>query len=234
MSAWLRIREALQNIYAKTLGRPFGRLAAEWERMAPRERRLAAGLLVTVVLLVVGLGTYFVFSQIDDLAEGNAEVREALSAIAKNRDSYLDAKARSQAQELRIGTEPPQLTADIEAAAREENVQIAESNERPEIPIGKKYLEHELELKIRQVDLVSLTKFLRRVETGPRLIFVNRLSIKRRFSDADQLDVELTATAFERVRETAAKKYADGKGADGTSGEGAGAQDKAAAGKATP
>jgi len=209
MSAWLRIREALQSIYAKTLGRPVGRLGAEWERMAPRERRLAAGLLVTVILLVVGLGTYFVFSQIDDLAEGNAEVREALSAIAKNRDSYLDAKARSQAQELRIGTEPPQLTADLEAAAREENVQIAESNERPEVPVGKKYLQHELELKIRQVDLVSLTKFLKRVETGPRLVFINRLSIKRRFSDADQLDVELTATAFERVRETVAKKAGD-------------------------
>jgi general secretion pathway protein M len=229
MSAWARFRDALQNVYAKTLGRPFGRLAAEWERMAPRERRLAAGLLVTVIVLGAGLGMYFVFSQIDDLAEGNAEIREALAVIAKNRDTYLEAKARSQAQELRIGTEPPQLTADIEAAAREENVQIAESNERPEIPIGKKYLEHELELKIRQVDLVSLTKFLRRVETGPRLIFVNRLSIKRRFSDADQLDVELTATAFERVREAVAKKNSEGKGAEGATGEG-----KSPAGKATP
>jgi general secretion pathway protein M len=172
-----------------------------------------------------------VFSQIDELAEGNADIREALAAIAKNRDSYLDAKARSQAQELRIGTEPPQLNADLEAAAREEKVQIAESNERPELPVGKKYLQHELDLKIRQVDLVSLTKFLRRVETGPRLIFVSRLSIKRRFSEADQLDVELTATAFERVHEVAPKKTGD-KAGDKT-GETV-ATDKPASGKASP
>ena len=38
-----------------------------------------------------------------------------------------------------------------------------------------------------------LSKFLRRVETGPRLVFFTRLTVKRRYSEADKLDVEATA-----------------------------------------
>ncbi|MES1206193.1 MAG: hypothetical protein ABUS79_09675, partial [Pseudomonadota bacterium] len=61
-------------------------------------------------------------------------------------------------------------------------------------------------------DLQSLTRFMKRVETGPRLIFFTRLSMKHRYSDeTDKLDVELTATAFERVREDRAKKKPDGQ-----------------------
>ena len=73
-----------------------------------------------------------------------------------------------------------------------------------------------VDLKIREVDLQSLTKFLRRVETGPRLVFFTRLSLKHRYSETDKLDVELTATAYEKVHEDKTKKKPDGAGkADG-------------------
>ena len=110
--------------------------------------------------------------------------------------------------EQRIGNDPPQLTADLEAAAKGENVQIAESNERPVAPAGssRRYLQHDLDIKLREVDLQSLTKFMRRVETGPRFIFFTRISLKHRYSETDKLDAELTATAFERVKEKEKKK----------------------------
>src|SRR2546430_17239315 len=110
-----------------------------------------------------------------------------------------------------MGVAPPQLTADLEAAAREEQVQIDESNERPTTPAGRRYAQHDVDLKLRQVDLQSLSKFLRRVETGPRLIMFTHLSIKRRYSEPDKLDVELTATAVERLKDDKAKKKADNK-----------------------
>jgi hypothetical protein len=113
----------------------------------------------------------------------------------------MEAKSRSTVQEQRIGTEPPQLTTDLEAAAREAGVQIAESNERPVSPAGRRYSQHDVDLKIRDIDLQSLTQFMRRVETGQRLIFFSRLSLKRRYSEAEKLDVEATATAFEKLRE---------------------------------
>jgi type II secretory pathway component PulM len=202
MSVLAKVRQRMEGVFA----RPFRYFGTEWERMAPRERRWVTGLSIAVLAVGTALGIYLVFSRISDLEEGNADIREALSTIGKNRDDYLEAKARAQTQEQRLGSDPPQLVADIEAAAREEVVQIAESNERPPLAVGKRWLEHDVDLKIRGVGLQALTNFLRRVETGTRPIFCTRLSLKRRFSEADKLDAELTATAFERVKDAPAGK----------------------------
>lgn len=208
-NAIVQLRSRLRRL----ISRPFGYFSAEWDRMPVRERRWVTGLAIVIVVLSLGLGVYLVFSTISDLQESGADIREALSAINKNRDDYLEAKARTAAQEVRLGTEPPQLVADIESAAREESVQIAESNERPAVAAGKRWLQHDVDIKIRGVDLQALSKFLKRVETGPRPIFCTRLSLKRRFSEADKLDAELTAVAFERSKDGGAtgKKKLDAK-----------------------
>jgi general secretion pathway protein M len=207
MSALDNLRERVVPV----LRRPAVRIAAEWERLAPRERRLIT--VLGVAVLTVGLigGASLAMNKIGDLQDENAAIREALSAIAQHRDEYLEAKSRNAVQEARIGNDPPQLTADLETAARGENVQIAESSERPSVPAGRRYVEHDMDIKIRETDLQSLTKFLRRVETGPRMVFFSRLSLKHRYSDdTDKLDVELTATAFERVHEDKTKKKPEG------------------------
>jgi len=146
------------------------------------------------------------------MEEENGKIREALSEIAKHHDEYLEAKTRNAVQEQRIGNEPPQLVRDLEEAARGENVQIAESSERPAAPAGRRYVQHDLDVRLREVDLQSLTKFMRRVETGPRLIMFTRVSLKHRYSETDKLDAELTATAFEKVKEDKSKKKADASG----------------------
>jgi type II secretory pathway component PulM len=201
MSALTDMIGKVRDAGRRALARPVGWFTGELERFAPRERRALAALGIAIASVLFVWGTYSVFSSVDDLQEGNADMREALGAIAKHRDEYLEAKARSAAQEARIGVDPPQLTADIEAAAREEQVQIAESSERPTTPAGRRYVEHDVDIKIREVDLQSLAKFLRRLETGPRLVFFTHLSIKKRYSETEKLDVEATATAFERLRE---------------------------------
>jgi hypothetical protein len=232
MSVLRKIVDQVRDKIRGTVVRPFAYVGSEWDRMAPRERRWVAGLTVAVVAVGLSLGVFLVFSSISDLEEGNANIREALGAIAKHRDEYLEVKARAQAQEARLGTDPPQLVADIEAAARAEEMQIAESNERPAAPAGKKWQQHDVDLKLRGVDLQALTQFLRRVETGSRPIFVTRLSLKRRYSENDKLDAEVTAVAFERVKEgAAARKKGDGK--DDAKGK-AGPRGTAAAGEDGP
>ncbi|HEY0709818.1 MAG TPA: hypothetical protein VGG33_23595, partial [Polyangia bacterium] len=112
---------------------------------------------------------------------------------------------------MRIGSEPPQLAADLEAAAREVGIQIPETVAQPAVPAGKRYLEHSVMVTLRQVDLLSLTKFLSRVETGARVIVVSKLSIKRHYSEGDKLNVSLTATTWERVSEARRKAAAASK-----------------------
>jgi general secretion pathway protein M len=209
VSAFGKLREQVGT----AVRRPLGYLAGWWERLAPRQKRSLTILTLVAVLATVFLGATLATSDISDLEDGNAAIRDALTAIAKHRDEYLEAKARNSVQEARIGNDPPQLAGDLEAAARAENIQIAESSERPTVPAGRRYLEHDTDLKIRETDLQSLTRFMKRVETGPRLIFFTRLSIKHRYSDdSEKLDAELTATAFERVHEDHAKKKPDGQG----------------------
>jgi type II secretory pathway component PulM len=179
--------------------KPAQSIAREWDRMAPRERRLVVALGAAVIGFIFLVSGFLVVDSLRGIAESNDNAREALSAIAKHRDDYLDAKNRMMAQDARIGTEPPQLAADLEAAARDVGIQIPESNERPAAAAGRRFNEHNVDIKLRQVDLLSLTKFLSKLETGRRLIVVTRMNVRRRF-DGDKLDVELTATAFERIK----------------------------------
>jgi Tfp pilus assembly protein PilO len=183
--------------------------------MAPRTRRLFVLLLTTVVSLVLILGTTAAFSSISSLEEDNGHIRDALAEMSKHHDEYLEAKTRNAVQEARIGNDPPQLTKDLEAAALGENIQIAESSERQVTPVGKRYLQHDLDVKLHEVDLQSLSKFMRRIETGPRFIYFSRISLKHRYSEQDKLDAELTATAFEKVKEDKSKKKADAAKATG-------------------
>jgi len=206
MSALTDLTTKLRDLGRRLLARPIAYLSGEWERLAPKQRRNLAILIGSALGVVTIFGAYLLFSGVADLEEDNAAIREALKAIASNRDIYLQAKARSDADAARIGNDPPQLTGDIEAAAKEEKIEIAESNEQKPTPAGKRYLQHDLDIKIRDVDLQSLTKFMRRLETGPRLIFFTRLSLKRSFSDTKKLAVDATATAFERVKEEKPKK----------------------------
>ncbi|HEY4187811.1 MAG TPA: hypothetical protein VGP07_22235 [Polyangia bacterium] len=224
MSLLLTIRNRARQLSRQVLGRPLGYLSAEWERMPAREKRSVTVLGIVIVVVAASLVVYLTFSSISDLEQNNADVREALAAITKNRDGFLEAKARAQAQEIRLGSDPPQLIADLEAAAHEETVQIAESNERPPTPVSKRWIEHDVDVKIRDVDLQSLTKFMKRVETGVRPVFFTHISLKRRFSEADKLDAELTAMGFERVKEKAGPRR---KTDDGAASDAGGASGKA-------
>src|SRR5689334_23720033 len=119
MSAFSNLRQ----MTGRALRWPAGYFHAEWERMAPRTRKLALGLMVTIAgVLAVGI-TYYSFSEITTLKDENEAIREALGELAKHHDEYLEAKTRNAISEARIGNDPPQLTADLEAAARGENVQ---------------------------------------------------------------------------------------------------------------
>jgi hypothetical protein len=170
--------------------------------MSARERRLISmlgGAFMGCAVLLVG---YLVFDSMQTMSQDNQDMRDALDAIAKHSTEFRDAKARAKAQELRIGTEPPQLAADLEAAAKEAGIQIPETADRPDASAGKRYIEHSLDVKLRKVDLKSLANFLSKVETGRALVLITRLQIRRSFgSDGTSVDVDLTATTYERIKD---------------------------------
>jgi len=182
------------------LNKPLDVMSREWGRMAERERRLFVVFMMSLGLFVVVVGGYLVSSDIAETNAENEDIRAALKAIARNRTEYLEAKQKMRAMEVRLGDTTPQLATDMEAAAKEVGIQIPETNERTATPVGRRYLEHNVDVKLRQVDLKQLGKFLYRLETSGHLIYVTRLDVRRRFAERDKLDVELTATAIERLK----------------------------------
>lgn len=196
---------SLKTALTSAIRRPAGYFAHEWNRMAPRERRLVSILAGAVLAVLVAVVALLTAQTLAEIKETNEASREALAAIAKHRDEFQEAKGRMLAQEVRIGTEPPQLAADLETAASEAGFQIPQSEPRPPVPVGKRFLEHSVDVTLRQVDLLSLSKFLSKLETGRRLIVVTRMSIKRSFAEGDKLNVSLTATTYEKVNETRRK-----------------------------
>jgi hypothetical protein len=199
------------------LGRPAAYAAAEWSRMSARERRLISILAGAFVLCGVALVSYLMVDSLQSMAQENRDMRDAINDIAKHSDEYREAKAKVEAQKKRIGNEPPQLAADLEAAAKEAGIQIPETSDRPDAAAGKRYVEHSLDVKLRKVDLKSLATFLSKVETGKSFILVTRLQIRRSFGgDGTNVDVDLTATTYERLKDgskkPAAKGAAAGKG----------------------
>lgn len=188
------------------LGRPAAYAAAEWNRMSARERRLISILGSAFVGCAVLLVGYLVFDSMQTMSQDNQDMRDAIDAIAKHSDEFRDAKAKAAAQALRIGSEPPQLAADLEAAAKEAGIQIPETADRPDAAAGKRYIEHSLDVKLRKVDLKSLATFLSKVETGRSLVLITRLQIRRSFGgDGTSVDVDLTATTYERIKDGSKK-----------------------------
>lgn len=194
--------------------RPVALITAEWERMAPRERSLVSALGAAVVVMILFVGGFMFFSSLSEVADRNESIREALKAIARNRNEYLQAKDQMRAVEVRIGTVAPQLATDLESAAREVGIQIPETTERPATAAGQRYMEHRVDVTLRQVDLRQLSRFLYKLETGQHLIYVTALDVRRRFAEKDKLDVKLTATALERVQPQPPKRKAGGKKED--------------------
>ncbi|HEY0714924.1 MAG TPA: hypothetical protein VGF45_19745, partial [Polyangia bacterium] len=112
----MSLRTSFENFRNRVVSGPAESLSRSWNRLAPRERRLlviAAGVAGGLVVILLA---FFTLQSIDEMEEENRDMRDALAAIALRRDDYLDAKLRMQTQEMRIGSEPPQLAADLEAA----------------------------------------------------------------------------------------------------------------------
>jgi hypothetical protein len=175
---------------ASGLRRPAAYATAEWNRMAAARAQAHLDSGRRRPHARPSLAGYLIVDSLQEISTSNKDAREALAAIARHRDDYLDAKARMVSQEARIGVEPPQLAADLEAAGKEAGVEIPETVDRPPTPAGKRYLEHSLDVKLRKVGLKELATFLSKVETNPRLIAITRLQIRRSFGEGDKLDVE--------------------------------------------
>lgn len=176
------------------------RLREAVDAIPARQRALLLGLFGTVLFLGTAITVYSVYDRIDTLEEKNDAMQRALHEIEKKRGAYLTAKSRERTLEARIGSSPLQLTGFLEQLAKEVGVEIRETNPRSPEPIGKKYLQQSIDVRISKAPLEPLLKFLRKIETYPQnLVLVTELSVRSRDDKHQDFEVDMTVSTYEHA-----------------------------------
>jgi general secretion pathway protein M len=91
----------------------------------------------------------------------------------------------------------PPLASFVEDAARSGNIEIEESGAKPDVPHGKKYVEHVLLMKLRNVGLLGIVKTFEKIERSGYPVAITRLNLKPRAGEPDSYDVEAHVSAYE-------------------------------------
>lgn len=168
------------------------------DKLEPRERRLAgafAAFLVLAVLLAVPFG---IDSVVGARRDGNRAIRDAIAAIKAGRDRVRACQAKKEAVASRYANRAPPLAGFIEKAAKDNHLELPESQDRPEVPHGKRYVERTTVVRFRKAGMLALARTLESLETQRMPVAVTRLNVRKRGGERDSYDVELGVSAFDR------------------------------------
>lgn len=175
------------------------RLREWYDGLAERERKLVLLLLAVFAIFALLLVPYGVSSMLSERREHNEALRKAISTVQGSRGRIDEVKERRQQVDKRYDNQAPALAGFIENAARKSGLEIPESQDRAELPHGKKFVERSTVVRLRKVSMLPLVQMLETLENSGHPIVVSRLNIRKRGREADSYDVELGVSAFDRV-----------------------------------
>lgn len=180
------------------------RLREWYDGLAERERRLLLVFLGAVVLFVLLIVPYLTSSYLSSKKEQNEELREAIQAVQQSRGKLAQRESRRKAIEARYDNPAPALAGFIENAARTSGLEIPESQDRADVPHGKKFTERATVVRLRRVGMLPLLRMLEKIEQSGHPVVISRLNIRRRGREPDSYDVELGVSAFDTAQAKAA------------------------------
>jgi len=171
--------------------------------MNARERRLLGiigfAMAVLMVLAVPFAFDSFLRSQRND----NDELRQALSDVQEARGRVRERQAKKDAIALRYARKAPALAGYLEQAARQEGLEVTESTPLPDIPHGKRYVEHATNIHLKKAGMLPVARFLEAIEMSGYAALVTRLNIRKRSGENDSYDIEVGASSYDRSEPTA-------------------------------
>lgn len=182
------------------------------DKLEPRERRLLTALGGLVLAFVLLAGPLWAYGSVRAARNENEELRELIQQIYAARSQVAERKARHDALLARYAKAAPQLAGFIEEAAKANNIQVPESQDKPEAPHGKRYNERLTVVKMHKVGMLALAKTLEKIEQSGYPVAVTRLNIRPRAGEPDSYEVELGVSAFDRKADAKDAKDKDAKG----------------------
>ena len=169
-------------------------------RLEERERRLL-GILALVIGVILLLALPF---GVTALLHGNR--RDAIQQINASRAMADRSRALHRAIEQRYANPTPPLTSFLSNIAKEVEVEIPESQDRPAVNHGKRYEEKSTKITLRKVGMLKIVRLMERIEQSGFPVSISQLNIRKRGVEPDAFDVDMVVSAFERKPEKVAAK----------------------------
>jgi general secretion pathway protein M len=163
-----------------------------------RERRNTSFAIVALGVVLffgipIGIETLLIArrSEISDL-------RNAIDAVQGARTEVRERQYRRDQIAMRYAKKAPLLAGFLQQAAHAQNMEVTDSSDHPDVPIGKKYVERSTVIHLKKVGLLPLSKFMETIEKSGEPIAVTTFSIRKRTGEPDSYDVELGLSAYDR------------------------------------
>jgi hypothetical protein len=149
-------------------------------------------------LLVVFLIVFLVGRTVSSLDDEHEEGQQILKLLAEEGGKYLEAK--QEAQDRPQGKPTPLRTL-VDRIGATNGITAQDMNELPDEKHGSRWIQHAVELSIREVGLLPLTKFMEEVESNKDRfpVAITKLEIRKRRGMPGALDVTMIISTYETI-----------------------------------
>jgi type II secretory pathway component PulM len=174
-------------------------LRTAWDNLSSREQVLVAGAGASVLVALIVFALVMPFMSLADGAEqrvGTAE-QQLLTMIRLQRE-YNEIQSRLGSVEQRIQNQSgaQNIRTLLETLAKESAVRIEAMEERQ---AGKNdhYIETKVEVKLKNVTLNQMVKYLHNIESSQSQLSVKSLRVRAKTDKSQLLDVTFSVSSFE-------------------------------------
>lgn len=165
----------------------------------PREQRVATiaiYVLAGIFLLAIPAG---LSSLVSSRRTENEELKEALSAVNGARGKIRERQERKNSIVQRYQKKAPPLGGFLEQQASAAKLQVSDSTDRPDVNLGKQYVERHTVIHLKNSGMGPIARFLEGLEKSEYPVSVTRLSIRKRAGEADSYGpIEIGVSAYDR------------------------------------
>jgi general secretion pathway protein M len=167
-------------------------------QMSARERRVVGILGFLGALLLVMAVPFGLEAIVRSSASDNDELHQALSDVQDARGRVRERQAKKDAIGLRYARTAPSLAGYLEPGARQQKLEVTDSTPLPDVPHGKRYVEHGSNIHLKKTGMLPFARFLESIEQSGYPLAVTRLNIRKRSGENDSYDIDIGVSSYDR------------------------------------
>jgi glycine cleavage system regulatory protein len=178
-------------------------LLAALERLSRREKFMVGGLALCFVVFVVTLVSLWVASNLGAMERRIKDKTTRLQTVIDYRQQYEEAKRRDEQVKKQIQRgRNIDLVATLTSLEKQLGVNIEDLQTRtPGINQEKGIEEVKVEVNIPLITIDRLVELIEEIERKSKTIAVRVLRVRNNFRDPTQLDVNMTVSNFQLMKE---------------------------------